>query len=61
MNVCPTLTSAYDFLKNRNPPENISYSTKTPNLKKKIFRINIITNISKPSIKSSVNGFRQIS
>ena len=30
-------------------------------LKKKNFRISIITNISKPSIKSSVNGFRQIS
>ena len=32
-----------------------------PQILKKIFRINIITNISKPSIKSSVNGFRQIS
>ena len=32
-----------------------------PNSKKKTFRINIITIISKPSIKSSVNGFRQIS
>ena len=40
----------------------ISYSTTTPNSKKKkFFRINIITNISKPRIKSSVNGFRQIS
>ena len=38
-----------------------SYSTKTPNSKKKIFRINIIAIIIKPSVKSSVNGFRQIS
>ena len=30
-------------------------------LKKKKFRINIITDINKPSIKSSVNGFREIS
>ena len=44
---------------NRTPP-NIPYSTKTPNSKKNFFRINIITNISKPSIKSSVDGFRQI-
>ena len=42
------------------PPPNISYSTKTQILKKN-FRINIIINISKPSIKSSINGFRQIS
>ena len=61
MIVCPTLTSAHDFLKNRTPPKNISYSTKTPKSKKKNFRINIITNISKPSIKSSLHGFRQIS
>ena len=63
MNICPTLTSAHDFFKNRNQKKKkISYSTKTPNSKKKkIFRINIITNISKTSIKSSVNGFRQIS
>ena len=55
---------SHDFLKNRTPPQkNVSYSTKTPNSKKKkkFFRINIITNISKPRIKSSVNGFRQIS
>ena len=56
MNVCPTLTSAHYFLKNRNPKKNISYSTKTPNSKKN-FRINIIANICKPRIKSSVNGF----
>ena len=36
MNVCPTLTSAHDFLKNRNPEKNISYSTKTQILKKKL-------------------------
>ena len=60
MNVCPTLTSAHDFLKNRNPKKSLSYSTKTPNSKKK-FRINIIANISKSRIKSSVNGFRQTS
>ena len=60
MNVCPTLTSAHDFLKNNPPPKNISYSTKTPNSKKN-FRINIISNIIKPRIKSSVNGLRQIS
>ena len=42
------------------PPQNITYSTKTPN-SKKIFRINIITIICKLSINSSVNGFRQIS
>ena len=34
MNVCPTLTSALDFLKNRNTKKSISYSTKTPNSKK---------------------------
>ena len=50
----PTISSKTE------PPQNISYSTKTPNSKKKI-RINIIANISKPRIKSSVNGFRQIS
>ena len=44
---------------NRNPPKNISYSTKTLNLKKN-FRINLITNISKAGVKSSVNGFHQI-
>ena len=60
MNVCPTFTSAHDFLKNKNPEKNIFYTTKTPNSKKKI-RINIIANISKPSIKSSINGFCQIS
>ena len=48
------------FPQKQNPTPNISYSTKTQKSKKK-FRINIITNISKPSIKSSVNGFRQIS
>ena len=46
--------------KTETPQQNISYSTKTPNSKKKI-RFDIITIISKPSIKSSVNGFRQIS
>ena len=61
MNVCPILASATDFLKNRTPPKNISYSTKTPNSKKKKFGVNIISNIIKPRIKSSVNGFRQIS
>ena len=60
MNVCPILASATVSLKNRNPQQNISYSTKTPNSKKK-FWIDIITIISKHSIKSSVNGFRQIS
>ena len=60
MNVCPTLTSATDSSKQKSPQKNISYSTKTPNSEKE-FRINIITNISKPSINSSVNGFRQIS
>ena len=60
MNVCPTLTSAHDFLKNRNPKK-IYPIPRKPQILKKIFRINIITNISKPSIKSSVNGFRQIS
>ena len=59
MNVCPILASATDSSKQK-PPKNISYSTKTQILKKK-FRINIITIISKPSIKSSLNGFRQIS
>ena len=54
MNVYPTIFSKTE------PPPNISYSTKTQTLKK-TFRINIITIISKPSINSSVNGFRQIS
>ena len=58
MNVCPILTSAHDSSKQK-LQKNISYSTKTKILKKN-FRINIITNISKPSIKSSVNGFRHI-
>ena len=64
MNVCPTLTSAHDFLKNRlqKKKKNIYPIPRKPQiLKKKNFRINIITNISKPRIKSSVNGFRQIS
>ena len=47
------------FSKTETPKKKISYSTKTQIPKK--FRINIITIISKPSIKSSVNGFRQIS
>ena len=60
MNVCPILTSATDSLKNRNPKKIFPIPRK-PQILKKILRINIITNISKPSIKSSVNGFRQIS
>ena len=59
MNVCPILASATDSSKQK-PKKNISYSTKTQILKK-TFRIYIITIISKPSIKSSVNGFGQIS
>ena len=56
-------------LLSRQPP--ISSKTETsqkifpiprkPQILKKKFRINIIVNISKPSIKSSINGFRQIS
>ena len=60
MNVCPILASATDFLKNRNPEKKYFLFHENPNSKKKI-RINIITIISKPSINSSVNGFRQIS
>ena len=60
MNVCPILTLATISSKTEPPQKNISYTTKTPNSKKK-FRINIISNIIKPRIKSSVNGFRQIS
>ena len=61
MNVCPILTSAHDFLKNRNPPPKICPILRKPQILKKFFRINIISNIIKPRIKSSVNGFRQIS
>ena len=61
MNVCPTLTSAHDFLKNRTPPKKIFPIPRKPQILKKYFRINIIANISKPRIKSSANGFRQIS
>ena len=60
MNHCPNIASAHDSLKNRNLEKKISNSTKTQYSKKKI-RINIIINIIKPSIKSSVNGFSQIS
>ena len=58
MNVCPNLASATDSSK-QTPPQ-ISYSTKTQILQK-TFRINTIAIIIKPSVKSSVNGFRQIS
>ena len=60
MNVCPILVSATDSLKNRTPPQKIFPIPRKPQILKK-FRIDIITIISKPSIKSSVNGFRQIS
>ena len=59
MNVCPTLTSAHDFLKNRTPPKYFLFHENRKYYKK--FRINVIANISKSRIKSSVNGFRQIS
>ena len=36
MNVCPILTSATDSSKQNPPKKYISYSTKTPNSKKKI-------------------------
>ena len=48
------------FSKTEPPTEKYFLFHENPNSKKK-FRINIITIISKPSIKSSVNGFRQIS
>ena len=51
---------SHGFSQKQKLPQKYFYSTKTPNSKKK-FRINIIANISKPRIKSSVNGFRQIS
>ena len=51
MNVCPTLASATDSSKQK-PRKKISYTTKTQ-IPKKI-RINIITIISNPSIKSSI-------
>ena len=59
MNLCPHLASAHDSLKNRTPPQIFPIPRKHNILKK--FRINIILNLPKPSIKSSVNGFRQIS
>ena len=59
MNVCPTLTSATDSSKHK--PQKIFPIPRKPQILKKKFRINIILNIIKPSIKSSINGFRQIS
>ena len=62
MNVCPTLTSATDSSK-PNPPKKIFPIPRKPQILKKIkkFQINIISNIIKPRIKSSINGFRKIS
>ena len=45
----------------QNPPKIFPIPRKPQILKKNFFRINIITNISKPRIKSAANGFRQIS
>ena len=58
MIVCPILASATDFLKNRNPEKKIFPIPRKPQILKKIF---IITIISKSSMDSSVNSFRQIS
>ena len=52
------------FSKTEPPPKKIFPIPRKPQIlkkKKKKIRINIIANISKPSIKSSVNGFPQIS
>ena len=61
MNVCPILASATNSLKNIPPQKKFPIPRKPQILKKKKIRIDIITIISKPSIKSSINGFRQIS
>ena len=49
------------FPQKQKPKKKIFPIPRKPQILKKNFRINIITNIIKPRIKSSVKGFRQIS
>ena len=52
---------SHRFTQKQKPPQKIFPIPRKPQILKNFFRINIIPNISKPSIKSSFNGFRQIS
>ena len=59
MTVCPNLAAATDSSKQKQKKK--FPIPRKPQILKTNFRINIIAIIIEPSVKSSVNGFRQIS